>query len=78
MDDIDRAKIGRKEEKLVGWDHIHKESGINLPAMKAKKTDKKSRLYSKSDKNDEKWLWLRIVVILGITGIIIAKLIGLW
>jgi len=37
MDDIERGKIGKKDEKLVGWDHIRKpKMNTNYPPMKAK------------------------------------------
>lgn len=28
-EDINRAKVGKKEERLVGWDHLHKKNAFN-------------------------------------------------
>jgi hypothetical protein len=37
MDDIEEGKIGKKDEKLVGWDHIRKpKMGTNYPPMRVK------------------------------------------
>ena len=36
MDEIDKAKIGKKEEKLVGWEHIRQPMKTNYPPMKAR------------------------------------------
>ena len=37
MDDIDRAKIGKRDEPLSGWDHIRKpKMNTNYPPMKAR------------------------------------------
>lgn len=36
-DAIEKAKIGKHEERLVGWDHIRqKKLGTNYPPMRAK------------------------------------------
>ena len=40
MDEIDRAKIGKKDEKLVGWDYIRKpKMNTNYPPMRVKDAD---------------------------------------
>ena len=41
MDDIDKGKIGKKDEKLVGWDHIRKPKmkNTNYPPMRVKDAD---------------------------------------
>ena len=41
MDDIDIGKIGKKDEKLIGWDHIRKPIPHTLPAMRARKVKKR-------------------------------------
>jgi len=84
MDDIDRAKIGRKEEKLIGWDHIRKPAETNLPPMRAKGVDDKYNWllspYRKVQKNTGGrgfalgWF---LVIVLGL-AVIITKLIGIW
>lgn len=41
MDDIDKAKLGKKDEILIGWDHLRYQKGIgtNYPPMHVKETD---------------------------------------
>jgi hypothetical protein len=76
MDEIDKAKIGKKDEKLVGWDYIRKpKMNTNYPPMRAKGAKEKYRLASfRPNKNHSYWLWF--VMIIGV--IIIAKLLGFW
>ena len=45
MDEIDRIKIGKKDEKLVGWDWIRKpKMNTNYPPMRAKGAKEKPHL----------------------------------
>jgi hypothetical protein len=84
MDDIDRAKIGRKDEKLVGWDHIRRPAETNLPPMKAKGVDDKYnwllspyRGKSKEQKNQRfSWGWFLFFIICLV--IIVTKIFGVW
>lgn len=85
MDEIDKAKIGKKDEKLVGWDFIRKPKLPNskLPPMKAKNamlTPNAIRYLptrtNNSTKQKSRWFWY--IVILAVIGVIIAKLLGLW
>ena len=85
MDDIDKAKIGKKDEKLVGWDFIRKPKlpESKLPPMKAKNallTLNAIRYLPTRTNNSTKqksgWFWY--IVILGVMGIIIAKFLRLW
>jgi hypothetical protein len=85
MDEIDRAKIGKKDEKLVGWDYLRKpkQPATNLPPMKAKNallTPNAIRVMpsskNKQSNNGSGFFWF--IVILGAIGIIIAKLLGFW
>jgi len=51
MDDIDReiqkAKIGKKDEPLRGWDHIRKPVKTDLPPMQAIRKSSNIPIYSK-------------------------------
>ena len=85
MDDIEKGKIGKKDEKLVGWDHIRKpKMNTNYPPMKAKGanvTPSALRIHPSSSKtnrsnHDSGFFWL--VVIFFIVLIIGTKLTGLW
>jgi hypothetical protein len=39
MDGIEEGKIGKKDEKLVGWDHIRKpKMNTKYPPMRARKS----------------------------------------
>lgn len=85
MDEIDKAKIGKKEEKLVGWDFLRKPKlpESNLPPMKAKNallTPNAIRYNPPVKINPSNhgtgFFWF--IVILVAIGIIIAKLLGLW
>jgi hypothetical protein len=88
MDEIDRAKIGKKDEKLVGWDFIRKPKlpDSKLPPMQAKNallTPNAIRVRQSSENSPTShsnqgsgWIWF--IVIVGVVGIIAAKLLGLW
>lgn len=79
MDEIDKLKIGKKDEKLVGWDFIRKPKlpGSNLPPMRARGAKEKYRQgFPRHPNINTDWFW--IIVILGAIGIIIAKFLKLW
>jgi len=72
MDDIDRGKIGKKDEKLVGWDYIRKpKMNTNYPPMKARGKDDTyySRQSTSEDNNG-----LFVVIILVVIILIFAAL----
>ena len=84
MDDIDRAKIGRKDEKLIGWDHIRRPAETNLPPMKAKGVDDKYKWllspYRGKSKEQRKegfwWGWFFFFIICLV--IIVTKIFRVW
>ena len=89
MDDIDRAKIGKKDEKLVGWDYIRKpkQPNTNLPPMKAKnalltpnaiRVRDFSKDSSKNSHSNHGFEIIWFIAILLAIGMIIAKLLGFW
>jgi len=78
MDDIEKGKIGKKDEKLVGWDHIRKpKMGTNYPPMRARGADKKSA-YSRIS-NTGSGLFVLVMVFLFILAMVfLTKMIGVW
>ena len=88
MDDIDReierAKIGKKDERLVGWDHIRKPAETNLPPMKAKGVDDKYNWLLSPFKGTSKeqrkqgfqWGWFLFFIICLV--IVVTKILGIW
>jgi hypothetical protein len=86
MDEIDKAKIGKKEEKLIGWDFLRKPKlpESNLPPMKAKNallTPNAIRYnppvkINHSSRGSGFFWFIVILMVIGI--IIVTKLIGLW
>ena len=85
MDEIDKAKIGKKDEKLVGWDHLRKPKlpDSNLSPMKAKNallTANAIRVKPccrNTHYNRGSGLFWYIVILLAV-GIIITKIFGYW
>ena len=84
MDEIDRAKIGKKDEPLIGWDHIRKPKKLetDLPPMRAKGVDDKYKWllseYRGSPQHQKKSGWGWYFALLIVLVIISAKLIGIW
>jgi hypothetical protein len=90
MDDIEQGKIGKKEEKLVGWDHIRKPKiGTNYPPMRARdpsQTPNTNQVYkdtqtkksSSSEDYFEIAFILSLVVVLVVLVIIASKIYGFW
>jgi hypothetical protein len=84
MDEIDRGKIGKKDEKLIGWDHIRqKKIGTTYPPMKAKgalltpgaiRAKSNTSHRNKSSSSGIGW-WLVGLLIIVIIG---TKIIGIW
>jgi hypothetical protein len=77
MDDIEKAKIGKKEEPLVGWDHIRKpKMNTNYPPMRARGA--KDRKYfgtlTRYTQKNAKWILL-VVIIIALVG---TKILGVW
>jgi hypothetical protein len=85
MDEIDKAKIGKKDEKLVGWDFIRKpKMNTNYPPMRAKGTNvtpsalRIHRSSSKTDRSNHDTGFFWLLVLFFIVLIIGTYLIGLW
>ena len=85
MDEIEKTKIGKNEEKLVGWDHLRKPKlpDSNLPPMKAKNAlltpngVRVKRCCKYTHYNRGPGLFWYIVILL-VVGIIITKNFGYW
>ena len=76
-EEIDQAKIGKKDERLVGWDYIRKQKmNTNYPPMRARgaKENQYSGAYARYYNGTVKWFLLVVIVIV----IIGTKIIGLW
>jgi len=85
MDDIDTAKLGKKDEKLVGWDHLRKPKlpDSNLQPMKAKNTlltpnaiRVSQPLKNSQHKQGSGFVWYIVLVL--VIGMIVTKLLGYW
>ena len=78
IDDIEEGKIGKKDEKLVGWDHIRKpKMNTNYPPMRARGAGKKSA-YSRVS-NTGSGLFVLVMVFLFILAMVfLTKMIGVW
>ena len=75
MDDIDRAKIGKKDEPLRGWDHIRKpKMGTNYPPMRARGA-KKHPSYFPSFFSDGGWWILFLFAFIVITSLLILQMV---
>jgi hypothetical protein len=78
MDEIKRSQIGKRSEPLQGWeDQPKKGIGTNYPPMRAKGAKGNRRAFL-GYSNNRDWSWFWIFVILGVVGMIIAKLLGYW
>jgi hypothetical protein len=78
MDDIEEGKIGKKDEKLVGWDHIRKpKMNTNYPPMRARGAGKK-RAYSHVSNSDSGLFVLVMVFLFILTMVFLTKMIGVW
>ena len=82
MDDIDRGKIGKKDEKLVGWDHIRKpKMNTNYPPMKAKAVKKYNSTYKVYSGGGWDGTWVGLLLFgffLVFFIFIVGKVMGFW
>ena len=79
MDDIDRAKIGKRDEKLVGWDWIRKpKMNTTYPPMRAKGARSEPYLrLGPPAKHQEGYgigFWLAVLIV----AIAVTKIMGFW
>lgn len=91
-DDIEERKIGKKDEKLVGWDHIrHPKMGTNYPPMRVKDADapgtglpwtyippKKERLSFDFNAILDNILAIFCLIVSGVLILIAIKILGYW
>jgi hypothetical protein len=79
MDDIDKAKLGKKDERLVGWDWIRKpKMNTNYPPMRAKGAKEKPHLCMgtpvRHEKGNEGWFLIALLIL----AFAITKVLGFW
>jgi hypothetical protein len=75
MDDIDRAKIGKKDEPLRGWDHLRKpKMNTDYPPMKARGA-KNRAIYPRPYSSYGGWWILFLVAFIALGILLFVQLV---